>query len=40
MASVPYFRLPQLHQLLRQRGYVPPPPNYWQVFGLMSSKIG
>ena len=24
MASVPYFRLPKLHALLRQRGYVPP----------------
>ncbi|MFM9488997.1 fatty acid desaturase family protein [Pseudomonas monachiensis] len=38
MASVPYFRLPQLHALLRQRGIVPEPPSYLEVLRLVSSR--
>lgn len=38
MASVPYFRLPQLHALLRERGLTPEPPGYWQVLRLVSSR--
>ncbi|MFZ3191680.1 MAG: fatty acid desaturase family protein [Moraxellaceae bacterium] len=38
MASVPYFNLPKMHQRLRSVGHVPRPPNYWQVFKLMSSR--
>ncbi|MBC9252960.1 fatty acid desaturase [Pseudomonas alcaligenes] len=38
MASVPFFRLPQLHALLRQRGLTPEPPSYWQVLRLVSSR--
>ena len=39
MASVPYFRLPKLHALLRHRGLVPPPPTYWQVLKRVSQRI-
>ncbi|MEK1908351.1 MAG: fatty acid desaturase family protein [Pseudomonas sp.] len=39
MASVPFFRLPQLHALLRERGHVPVPPSYWQVLRLVSGKV-
>jgi fatty acid desaturase len=39
MASVPYFRLPQLHALLRERGLTPEPPSYWQVMRLVSSRV-
>jgi fatty acid desaturase len=38
MASVPYFRLPQLHALLRERGLTAEPPSYWQVLRLVSSR--
>lgn len=38
MASVPYFRLPQMHRMLRERGYVPVPPTYLQVMSLLSNK--
>lgn len=38
MASVPYFRLPQLHALLRERGLTPEPPGYWQVLRLVSAR--
>ncbi|MFZ3183510.1 MAG: fatty acid desaturase family protein [Pseudomonas sp.] len=38
MASVPYFRLPQMHQLLRERGLVPAPPTYWAVLKLVSQR--
>ncbi len=31
MASVPYYRLPRFHHLLRQRGHVPIPPDYRDV---------
>lgn len=36
MASVPYFRLPHMHQLLRERGLVPVPPSYWAVLQRVS----
>jgi fatty acid desaturase len=38
MASVPYFRLPLMHKMLLARGYVQKPPNYFDVFKIMSSK--
>ncbi len=38
MASVPYFRLPLMHRMLREQGYVPAPPSYFAVFKIMSSK--
>lgn len=31
MASVPYFRLPEMHRLLRERNAVPEPTGYWDV---------
>ncbi|MDO9001902.1 MAG: fatty acid desaturase family protein [Aquabacterium sp.] len=37
MASVPYFRLPKLHKVLRERGIVPPSPSYWDVLKMVSS---
>jgi fatty acid desaturase len=37
MASVPYFRLPALHEVLRERGVVPPPPSYMDVLRMVSS---
>lgn len=38
MASVPYFRLPQMHQLLRERELVPAPPSYWAVLKQVSQR--
>jgi fatty acid desaturase len=26
MASVPYFKLPRMHKILKERGHVPTPP--------------
>ncbi|MGH6645828.1 fatty acid desaturase family protein [Aquabacterium sp.] len=37
MASVPHFRLPALHEVLRERGVVPPPPSYGDVLRMVSS---
>ncbi|MFP5430495.1 MAG: fatty acid desaturase family protein [Gammaproteobacteria bacterium] len=37
MASVPYFRLPHMHRLLRQRGAVPEAPGYLDVLRLVST---
>lgn len=37
MASVPYYHLPQLHRLLRQRGLIQMPPGYADVIRLVSS---
>lgn len=37
MASVPYFRLPLLHRLLRDRGLVGAPPSYLAVLRQVSS---
>ncbi|MFX7648185.1 fatty acid desaturase, partial [Acinetobacter baumannii] len=38
MASVPYFKLPRMHQILRKRGHVPVPPSYFEVIHSLSSK--
>lgn len=38
MASVPYFRLPKMHNMLRERGHVPVPPGYSDVLKIMSGK--
>jgi len=37
MASVPFYRLPRMHRLLRERGAVPPPPGYLDVLKLVST---
>lgn len=37
MASVPYFRLAQMHRLLRERNAVPAPPGYLEVLQIVSS---
>jgi len=38
LASVPYWQLPKLHKLLREKNAVPEPPNYWTVLALVSSR--
>ncbi|MFZ5723648.1 MAG: fatty acid desaturase family protein [Pseudomonadota bacterium] len=38
MASVPYFRLPLMHRLLRERGAVTEPPGYLEVLEIVSAK--
>jgi len=38
MAAVPYYRLPQMHQMLRDRGTVPEPPGYLAVLKLVSAR--
>ncbi len=38
MAAVPYFKLPRMHQMLRERGHVSEPPTYWQVLNELSAK--
>ncbi|MGH8493836.1 MAG: fatty acid desaturase family protein [Moraxellaceae bacterium] len=38
MASVPYFRLPLMHRMLRERGAVSAPPGYLDVLRIVSSK--
>lgn len=37
MASVPWFRLKRMHDILRTRGAVEEPPGYWQVMKRVSS---
>ena len=37
MASVPWFRLKKMHELLRERNIVEPPPGYWHVLNIVSS---
>ena len=37
MASVPYYRLPRLHRLMRERNAVPPSPGYAEVLRMASS---
>ena len=39
MASVPYYRLPLLHRLLRERDAVPPAPGYLDVLRLASTPV-
>jgi fatty acid desaturase len=38
LAAVPFYRLPQLHRLLRDKGAVAEPPSYWSVLKLACSK--
>ncbi|GAA6151602.1 fatty acid desaturase family protein [Pseudoteredinibacter isoporae] len=38
LASIPYWQLPRLHKLLREKDAIPEPPNYWYVLNLVSSK--
>lgn len=37
MASVPYFRLPLAHRLLRERGLTTPPPGYLDVLRIVTT---
>jgi fatty acid desaturase len=37
MASVPWFRLPKMHRLLREKNVVSPPPTYLDVLSIVSS---
>jgi fatty acid desaturase len=38
LMSVPFFRLPAMHRLLRERGAVAEPPSYLKVLALVSSR--
>lgn len=38
MASVPYFRLPMMHRMLRERGAVGAPPGYLEVMRIVSAQ--
>ena len=38
MPTVAFWQLPKLHALLRDKGVVPVPPNYFQVLNLVSSR--
>lgn len=38
LASIPYWQLPRLHKLLREKDAIPEPPSYWYVLNLVSSK--
>ncbi len=38
MASVPYYRLPNLHRLMREKDAVPPPPSYGAVLRIASTR--
>jgi fatty acid desaturase len=35
LPAIPYFRLPQAHRMLRERGVVAEPPGYWDVLRMM-----
>lgn len=37
LVAVPYYRLPKLHRLLRERGAIPPAPGYWSVLKTVSA---
>lgn len=39
MASVPYYRLPQMHRLLRERNAVPEAPGYLEVLRIASTPV-
>jgi fatty acid desaturase len=39
MASVPYFRLPVMHRMLRERGAVAEPPGYADVLRIVSTPL-
>jgi fatty acid desaturase len=36
MAAVPFWNLPRMHRMLRERGAVPPPPSYADVLALVT----
>jgi fatty acid desaturase len=38
VVGVPYFRLPAMHRLLRERGVTPKPPGYWGVLRIVSGR--
>lgn len=38
LASVPYWQLPRLHRLLREKDAVPEPPSYWHVLDIVSRR--
>ncbi|MEL7399196.1 MAG: fatty acid desaturase family protein [Pseudomonadota bacterium] len=38
LAQVPFWQLPRLHKLLREKNAVPVPPSYWDVMKLVSSR--
>ncbi|KXZ62981.1 fatty acid desaturase family protein [Acinetobacter venetianus] len=38
MATVPYFKLPKMHQMLRDKGHVDEAPTYWQVLNELSNQ--
>jgi fatty acid desaturase len=38
LVTVPYFKLPAMHRLLRERAAVPAPPGYLEVLDLVSSR--
>jgi fatty acid desaturase len=38
MPAVPYFRLPAMHRMLRERGLVAPPPGYLDVLRIVSAR--
>lgn len=40
MASVPYFRLPLMHRMLRERGAIPEAPGYLDVLRIVSTPSG
>jgi fatty acid desaturase len=37
MAAVPFWNLPRMHRMLRERGAVPPPPSYADVLALVTT---
>lgn len=37
MASVPYWKLPLMHKMLRERGAIEQPPGYWDVLKIVSA---
>jgi fatty acid desaturase len=37
LAGVPFYRLPKMHRMLREKGLLEAPPSYWDVLRLASS---
>jgi fatty acid desaturase len=37
LAAVPFYRLPKMHEMLREKGLLEAPPSYWDVLRLASS---
>lgn len=38
LAGVPFYRLPEMHRMLREKGVLGPAPSYWDVLQLASSR--